>query len=40
VALTLIAGYKPKDIAPLFKEALSVDNIYLPERFIHKLKNP
>jgi len=32
-----LAGYKPKDIAPLFKEALSVDNIYLPERFIHKL---
>ncbi|MFI3293585.1 MAG: hypothetical protein SNI70_08710 [Rikenellaceae bacterium] len=29
-----IAGYTPQDIAPLFKDALGVDNIYLPERFI------
>ncbi len=29
-----IAGYTPQDIAPLFKEALGVDNIYLPWRFI------
>ena len=29
--------YKPKDIAPLFKEALDVQNIHLPSRFWHKL---
>lgn len=33
-----LAGYKPKDIAPLFEDAVSVDNIYLPERFWHKLR--
>lgn len=33
-----LAGYKPKDIAPLFEEAVDVENIYLPERFWHKLK--
>lgn len=27
------AGYKPKDIAPLFKEVINIENIYLPERF-------
>ncbi len=32
-----IAGYTPQDIAPLFKEALGVDNIYLPEKFIVKI---
>lgn len=32
-----LAGYKPKDIAPLFKEAVDVENIYLPARFWHKL---
>lgn len=32
-----LAGYKPKDIAPLFTEAVNVENIYLPERFWHKL---
>lgn len=34
-----LAGYKPKDIAPLFKNALHVHNIYLPVRFINKLLN-
>lgn len=29
-----LAGYKPKDIAPLFQEAKDIENIYLPERFI------
>lgn len=29
-----LAGYKPKDIAPLFKEALIVENIYLPQQFL------
>lgn len=33
-----LAGYKPKDIAPLFTSAIDVENIYLPERFWHKLK--
>lgn len=33
-----LAGLKPKDVAPLFKEAIDVENIYLPERFWHKLK--
>lgn len=32
-----LAGYKPKDIAPLFKEAVDVENIYLPASFWHKL---
>lgn len=33
-----LAGYKPKDIAPLFQEAINVENIHLPSRFWHKLK--
>ena len=33
-----LAGHKPKDIAPLFKDAVDVVNIHLPERFWHKLK--
>lgn len=28
-----LAGYNEKDIAPLFKEAIDVDNIYLPSGF-------
>lgn len=28
-----IAGFKPVQIAPLFKEAAEVPNIYLPQRF-------
>lgn len=35
-----LAGYKPKDIAPLFENAIYVHNIYLPIRFWHKLKKP
>lgn len=27
------AGYKPSDIAPMFKEAKEIENIYLPEKF-------
>lgn len=34
-----IAGFRPKDIAPLFREALSVENIFLPKRFWEVLKN-
>ncbi|VBB46480.1 conserved hypothetical protein [uncultured Paludibacter sp.] len=29
-----IAGFTDKEIAPLFKDALNVENIYLPESFI------
>lgn len=29
----LNAGYKPSDIAPMFKEAHEIENIYLPESF-------
>ena len=32
-----LAGLKPKDVAPLFKEAANVKNIYLPRRFHNKL---
>lgn len=28
-----IAGFSVKEIAPLFKKAITVDNIYLPEKF-------
>jgi hypothetical protein len=28
-----IAGFSPKDIAPLFKSAVQVNNIHLPKRF-------
>jgi hypothetical protein len=33
-----LAGYKQKDIAPLFVNAVNIENIYLPEKFWHKLK--
>jgi hypothetical protein len=32
-----LAGYKPKDIAPLFRGAVELSNIHLPARFWHKL---
>jgi len=32
-----LAGLKPKEVAPLFKDAVNVSNIYLPTRFWHKL---
>lgn len=32
-----LAGLKPKDVAPLFKDALNVENIHLPEKFWNKL---
>ena len=28
-----IAGFTPRDIAPLFRPAVDVSNIYLPQRF-------
>jgi hypothetical protein len=33
-----LAGHKQKDIAPLFINAIDVENIHLPEKFWHKLK--
>lgn len=35
---TGLAGYKAKDIAPLFKDAISINNIHLPSKFWHKLQ--
>ncbi len=32
-----LAGHKPKDVAPLFENAVTVENIHLPERFWHKV---
>lgn len=28
-----LAGYQPEDIAPLFKRAVEIENIHLPEKF-------
>lgn len=28
-----IAGFAPKEIAPLFREAIALDNVYLPKSF-------
>lgn len=33
-----LAGYEPKDIAPLFHDAINLDNIYLPQKFWDILK--
>ena len=32
-----LAGYRPKQIAPLFKECVKLENVYLPKSFLHKL---
>lgn len=32
-----LAGYKPKDIAPMFKECLTMENVYLPLSFIWEI---
>lgn len=29
-----LAGYTPEDIAPMFKEAMSIKTVYLPQEFI------
>lgn len=34
-----IAGFKVEEIAPLFSQAVEVENIYLPKRFWEVLKN-
>lgn len=33
-----LAGYKIRQVAPLFKEAINVPNIHLPRKFWNKLK--
>lgn len=33
-----LAYFKCEEIAPLFKEALNIDNIYLPENFLENLQ--
>lgn len=33
-----LAGLNPSQVAPLFIEALGINNIYLPKRFINNLK--
>lgn len=33
-----IAGFKASEMAPLFKEALEIEDIYLPERFVEELE--
>jgi hypothetical protein len=32
-----LAGLKHKDVAPLFKDAINLENIHLPAKFWHKL---
>lgn len=32
-----LAGLKPKEVAPLFSGAASIENIYLPKKFWHKI---
>ena len=34
-----IAGFRPADIAPLFKNAINIPNIWLPQRFCEILQN-
>ena len=33
-----LCGYTPQDIAPLFKDAIDLENIYLPKRFWEAMK--
>lgn len=32
-----LSNYKPKEIAPLFKDAIGIENIHLPKRFWRKM---
>ena len=34
-----IAGYSPEEIAPMFKEAAALENVYLPISFWKRLMN-
>jgi hypothetical protein len=29
-----LAGYSPTDVAPLFRECMTIENVYLPKRFL------
>ncbi len=33
-----IAGYTPQEVAPLFKDAVALENVYLPEVFVAVLR--
>ncbi len=33
-----IAGYTPQEVAPLFKEASELENVYLPQTFVDVLR--
>jgi hypothetical protein len=35
-----LAGYTPEEIAPMFEDAIELDNVHLPERFWEVLKKP
>jgi len=35
---TGIAGFTPKQIAPLFKETIELENVYLPQSFINIIR--
>jgi len=37
---TMLAGYKPEDIAPLFERAIPIKNIHLPQSFWDILNPP
>lgn len=34
-----LAGYTPEEIAPMFKEVVNLENVYLPQRFWDVLNN-
>jgi hypothetical protein len=34
-----LAGFTVKEIAPLFKKFVTLDNVYLPKRFLRVIKN-
>lgn len=34
-----LAGFTPEDIAPLFKDAISINNVHLPQKFWEVLLN-
>jgi len=34
-----LAGYTPEEIAPMFREAVNLENVYLPQRFWNILNN-
>lgn len=34
-----LAGLKPKQIAPMFKDCIDLENVYLPLAFVNKIRN-